>query len=84
MPDLATGWCKCETELECKIYIQNNVAEKGISVGDFTKALLKVSTIARELSVVAESFGQVECLHKLSHVDSKILKYVTTAQSLYV
>jgi hypothetical protein len=70
--------------MECKIFIQNNVADKGISVGDFTKALLKISTIARELSVVAESSNKLECLHKLTQVDSKILKYVTTAQSLYV
>ena len=84
MPDLAIQWCKCDTEMECKIFIQNNVADKGISVGDFTKALLKISTIARELSVVAESSSNLDCLHKLSHIDSKILKYVTTAQSLYV
>ena len=84
MPDLAIQWCNCETEMECKIFIQNNVADKGISVGDFTKALLKISTIARELSVVAELSSKLECLHKLTQVDSKILKYVTTAQSLYV
>lgn len=84
MPDLAMQWCNCETEMECKIFIQNNVADKGISVGDFTKALLKISTIARELSVVAESSSKLECLHKLTQIDNKILKYVTTAQSLYV
>ncbi len=84
MPDLAIQWCNCETEMECKIFIQNNVADKGISVGDFTKALLKISTIARELSVVAESSSKLECLHKLTQIDNKILKYVTTAQSLYV
>ena len=84
MPDLAIQWCNCDTEMECKIFIQNNVADKGISVGDFTKALLKISTISRELSVVAELSSKLECLHKLTQVDSKILKYVTTAQSLYV
>jgi len=84
MPDLTIQWCECETEMQCKIFIQNKVADKGISVGDFTKALLKVSTIARELSVVAETSNEIECLHKLSQIDSKILKYVTTAQSLYV
>ena len=84
MPDLAIQWCNCNTEMECKIFIQNDVADKGISVGDFTKALLKISTITRELSVVAESSNNLDCLHKLSQIDSKILKYVTTAQSLYV
>jgi len=31
-----------------------------------------------------ESCNEIECLHKLSQIDGKILKYVTTAQSLYV
>jgi hypothetical protein len=60
------------------------VAEKQISEGDFTKALLKISTIAKELAVVAEKMAQMDCLQKLTNVDSKILKYITTAQSLYI
>jgi len=84
MPDLAIQWCSCETEVECKMFIQNIIGEKGISIGDFTKALLKISTISREISMVAESCNELDCLHKLSQIDSKILKYVTTAQSLYV
>jgi superfamily II RNA helicase len=84
MPELVELWCKCETEKECKYFIQNNVAEKGISAGDFTKALLKISTIGRELSVVAEKMNQIEFLHKLSQTDDNILKYITTAQSLYI
>jgi len=84
MPDLAVGWCYCTNEVECKRFIQNDVALLGISVGDFTKALLKISTIAREWMVVAEVACETACAHKLSQVDSTILKYVTTAQSLYV
>lgn len=84
MPDLAVGWCYCTNEQECKRFIQNDVALLGISVGDFTKALLKISTIAREWMVVAEVACETACAHKLSQVDSTILKYVTTAQSLYV
>lgn len=84
MPDLVNGWCYCNNEQQCKYYLQNNVAEKQISAGDFTKALLKISTIAKELAVVAEKMTQMDCLHKLTNVDSKILKYITTAQSLYI
>ena len=84
MPSLVEHWCNCNSEGECKYFIQNNVAEKGISAGDFTKALLKISTIVRELSVVAEKMNQIECLHKFSETDGKILKYITTAQSLYI
>ena len=84
MPDLVNGWCYSNSENECKYYLQNNVAEKQISTGDFTKALLKISTICRELAVVAEKMNKLDCLHKISQVDSKILKYITTAQSLYI
>ena len=57
MPDLVNGWCYCNNEQQCKYYLQNNVAEKQISAGDFTKALLKISTIAKELAVVAEKMA---------------------------
>ena len=84
MPNLVEEWCSYNSEGECKFFLQNDVAIKGISVGDFTKALLKISTIIREISIVTEKTGKIECLHKLSECDNFILKYITTAQSLYV
>jgi superfamily II RNA helicase len=84
MTDFVMEWCACSTEVECKGFIQNQVAEKGISIGDFCKAILKISTIVKELSMIAESMGEIECLHKFSQVDGLILKYITTAQSLYI
>jgi len=82
--DFVMEWCACSTEMECKGFIQNQVAEKGISVGDFCKAILKISTIVKELSTLAESQGEMECFYKMTQVDGLILKYITTAQSLYV
>ena len=84
MPDLVVGWCNCENELDCKRYLQNNVADKTISSGDFTKALLKISTTVREIAAIAEKMNKIECLQKLTKIDSKILKYITTSQSLYI
>jgi len=78
------GWINAESEQECKTYIQTVVYGKEISVGDFTKAILKVSNITREFTCIAENSGNIEFLHKLSQIDCHILKYVTTAQSLYV
>ena len=79
-----TAWIFCETEEECKWFIQTRLAEKGISIGDFVKAVMKTSIIGKELSTVAEQMGNVELLYKLSLIDGKILKYVTTSQSLYI
>jgi superfamily II RNA helicase len=84
MTDFAMEWAKCENEEECKYFIQSRLQEKGISVGDFVKAILKISTIVNELSSVAEEYGKIELLNKLSKIDGLILKYVTMSQSLYV
>jgi superfamily II RNA helicase len=80
------GWAACDTEVACKYFIQTVIMERGISIGDFTKAILKISVITKEFIGVCEMVGDlgVELLHKLKSVDSLILKYVATSQSLYV
>jgi hypothetical protein len=78
------GWCACETEQQCKYFIQVVLSERGISVGDFTKAVLKIATISREWRSVCELFGNLSVAETLSKVEGVILKYVTTCQSLYV
>jgi superfamily II RNA helicase len=82
--DEVAEWCNCSTEEECKYFIQTKIAEKSISIGDFTKAILKISVIAKELMNVCEQFGLIDLLHKLSQIDPMILKYITISQSLYV
>jgi len=82
--DEILGWIYADTEYKCKEFIQTIVYGKDISIGDFTKAILKISNIVKEFSAIAESSGNIEFLYKLSQIDSLILKYVTTAQSLYV
>lgn len=84
MPELLMEWIKTETNDHCKWFIQTRLQDKGISIGDFTKAVMKISTIAKEWSNIAEQFSHIELLHKLAQIDGKILKYVTTSQSLYV
>jgi hypothetical protein len=80
------GWVACDTEVACKYFIQTVIAERGISIGDFTKAILKISVITKEFIGVCEMVGDlgVDLLYKLKSVDSLILKYVATSQSLYV
>jgi len=83
--DEMAEWCACETEEQCKYFLQNRItAERGISVGDFTKACMKISAISKEIANVCEQMGFVECMFKLSTVDTHILKYIATTQSLYV
>jgi superfamily II RNA helicase len=82
--ELSMQWCRCSTEAECKYFIQTAVAEKSISIGDFTKAMLKLVTISRELVSVCEEAGRVDVLYKLNEIEGLVLKYVATSQSLYV
>ena len=83
MVEFSMRWCDCNTE-ECKSFIQNDVANKSISVGDFTKAMLKVVTISKEFINVCEQLNLIELQHKLSLIEDMVLKYITTSQSLYV
>ena len=82
--ELSMGWCDCNNEYDCKLFIQDSVAEKEISIGDFNKALLKIVTMAKELTNICEEMGQIALLHKLTQIEPMILKYVTTSQSLYL
>jgi len=84
MVELSMKWTEKVDEIQCKEFIQGDVADKGISVGDFNKAMMKIATISKEVIKVAEEFGLIELLHKLSKIDGLVFKYVTTAQSLYL
>jgi len=76
---------ECDDEESCKRFIQTKILlNKSISVGDFTKACLKISAIAKEWINVAEQMGYTEWQHKCSKIDGYLLKYVATTQSLYV
>jgi len=82
--DMSQKWCDCESEIECKMFIQENLVEKEISIGDFIKAILKISTIVKEIMRTCEKNNMVELLHKVSQIDAMILKYIATTQSLYL
>ena len=77
-------WASLDSETQCKYFIQTKIHDKEISVGEYTKAVLKISTITKEFINIAEASGEIEFLHKLKQIEPKILKYITTSQSLYV
>jgi hypothetical protein len=81
---LISQWCNATTETECKWFIQGPLAECEISVGDFTKAILKIVVIAKEFQTVAETIENLSFLTALKEVEPLLLKYVATNQSLYV
>ena len=82
--DEVLEWCECDDEQSCKQLIARIYQDKGISVGDFTKAVMKISTISREMQGVCEVMNKTEFMHKLASIDRMVLKYVATSQSLYL
>lgn len=76
------SWCACETEEDCKYFLQQTIGD--ISLGDFTKAVLKIVVIVKELKTVAELTENLTFLTALNQVEPLVLKYVATNQSLYV
>lgn len=85
--DESMEWCDCDSEEKCKYFINSSLKEKEISTGDFTKAMMKIATIARELQTLGElepCKDKTEFIHKLSQVEGLVLKFIATNQSLYV
>ena len=77
-------WCDCLSPDECKLVLQQLSNEKGIFLGEFVKALLKINNIATEFIKIAELIGNISLLSKLREIENMTLKYVVTNQSLYV
>jgi len=79
-----TEWCKCENSEQCKLVLQNLELEKGVFLGEFVKAVLKINNIANEMEKIAEMTGNIPFLSKLNEIKYLTLKYIVTNQSLYV
>jgi superfamily II RNA helicase len=79
-----TGWLNSETIEECKYFLQNLREEKGIYLGEFVKAMLKIVAICNEISIVCEVIYNYELLKKIKSLNKKIQKFVVTNQSLYI
>lgn len=83
MPYMAE-WCRGQCVEDCKWVLQKMLSEKGIFLGEFIKALLKINNIAAEMASVAEKMGDMNLLSVLKSIPEATLKYVVTNQSLYV
>ena len=77
-------WCECENSEECNLILREMENEKGIFLGEFVKSLLKINNIAGELCKICELNGNIALLDKLNTIPNITLKYVATAQSLYL
>jgi len=77
-------WCRCEDEIMCKKAIEKVKQEKGIFLGEFVKAVLKINNVAAEFEKICEIVDNVSLLEKIRQIPVLTLKYVATNQSLYI
>lgn len=82
--DYTIAWAECESAPECKLVLQKLEKEKGVFLGEFVKAVLKINNIASEMEKIAESIGNIALLSKLREIPALTQKFVATNQSLYV
>jgi hypothetical protein len=75
-------WCACDTEQSCKYFIQQVLGAREITLGDFTKAVLKIMVIVKEFRAMAQD--DLVFLTALTEIEPLLMKYVATNQSLYV
>ena len=82
--DYIEQWCDCSSEGECRLFLQKLDAHKQIFLGEFTKAVMKIVNIAREMEKVAELKGRMDFLKTLREIPTLVTKFVATNQSLYI
>ena len=77
------NWCEANNEQECNVVIQS-VKDRGIFVGEFVKAILKINNIAKEIEKICNLTNNVELMKKLIEIPKLTMKYIVSTQSLYL
>lgn len=76
-------WHDCKNEEDCK-KITSGLFQKGIFLGEFVKAILKINNIASEFEKICEMHNNLELLKELKEIPLATLKFVASNESLYV
>lgn len=84
LADDAIKWCACQTDADCEFFLLDLQKKKGIFIGEFVKAMLKINAIAKELEKICETNALTDIQFTLSQIGDMTLKSVCTSQSLYV
>jgi hypothetical protein len=76
-------WYDASDENKCRTILKT-VNARGISTGDFVKAVLKICNAVREIADASEMLSYQFLSEKLSEIPGNLLKYIVTNQSLYL
>ena len=79
------AWCAAADAEACKMVLASRDYDGAeLGTGAFVKAMLKICNMAAEIGKAAEATGELGLKEKVSAIPGLVLKYVATAQSLYV
>ena len=73
-------WMNCENEQESLSVLQEVKMKKGVFIGDFIKACLKMVNIAKEL----DRIERLDLREKLREGTQSLMKFICTHDSLYL
>jgi superfamily II RNA helicase len=77
-------WIEAENVEECKYVLYLLLEEKGLFLGEFVKAMLKIIAICNEIINACELINDYSLMEKIKIIIYKIQKYVVSNQSLYI
>jgi hypothetical protein len=77
-------WCDCNSIEECKYFIETQLVPMEVSLGEFTKALLKILAMSKELIKLTYITNNVALEFELSKIESYLMKFIVTTQSIYI
>jgi ATP-dependent RNA helicase DOB1 len=77
-------WIEAENVEECKHVLYLLLEEKGLFLGEFVKAMLKIIAICNEIINACELINDFSLMEKIKIIIYKIQKYVVSNQSLYI
>lgn len=77
-------WCKAETEEACLQLLEQEIIPKGVFLGEFTKYILKLVNICKEMDRVWDVLHNVKLKNLFSKIPDILLKHVIQNVSLYV
>ena len=82
--DFTMEWCDVGNEAESKTLIKKFKDEKGLFLGEFIKAILKINNIVSEIEDICDIINDMNLLSKCKEIQQHTLKYIVINQSLYI
>ena len=76
-------WCEATNEAECQEVLEE-LKTRGVFVGEFIKAILKINNIASEIEKVCNLTNNIEVMKNVCDIPKLTMKSIVSGQSLYL